>query len=113
MMAAADRGDPERLCQDDLDQAVTFTWVMPRNDAALRQIFLARFQEQLAIAAGQKGVALGSRTEDHVLRSLGRVADKRALILCHMLTIQGREYHQCLPKPAAWKMGKVYSQSVQ
>jgi len=28
-------------------------------------------------------------------------AAKRALILCHMLTIQGREYRQCLPAPAA------------
>ena len=99
--AAADRGDPERLCQDDLDHAVTFTEVMPRIDAALRHLFLGRFQEQLAIAAAQEGVALGSRTEDHVLRSLGRVAAKRALILCHMLTIQGREYRQCLPAPAA------------
>ena len=68
---------------------------------ALRQLFLARSQEQLAIAAAQEGVALGSRTEDHVLRSLGRVAAKRVLILCHMLTIQGREYRQCLPAPAA------------
>ena len=101
MMAATGRGDPERLCQDDLDHAVTFTEVMPRIDAALRHLFLGRFQEQLAIAAAQEGVALGSRTEDHVLRSLGRVAAKRALILCHMLTIQGREYRQCLPAPAA------------
>lgn len=101
MMAAAGRGDPKRLCQADLDHAVTFIGVMPRIDWALRQLFLGRFQEQLAIAAAQEGVALGSRTEDHVLRSLGRVAAKRALILCHMLTIQGREYRQCLPAPAA------------
>ena len=99
MVAAASRGDPGRLCQEDLDDAVTFIGVMPRIDAELRQIFVAGFQEQLAIAAAQEGVALGRRTEDPLLRLLGRVAAKRAPILCHRLTIQGREYRQCLPAP--------------
>ena len=51
--------------------------------------------------AGSEGVALGTITLDHVLCSLGRVAVKRALILCHVSTIEGREYRQCLPAPAA------------
>jgi len=44
-----------------------------------------------------------------VRRSLGRVAARRALQICHILTIEGREFSQCLPASAAWQEGKVYS----
>lgn len=101
MAAALHRGVPERLRQDDLDSAVTFTGVMPKIDAATRERFLATFEEQLAVAAAQEGLALDSLSPHHRRRSLGRVAAKRALLICHMLTIQGREYHQCLPTQAA------------
>lgn len=101
MAAARRRGSSGRLSQADLDHAVTFSGTMPRIDDATRERFLAVYQSQLAIVAAQEGVALQALTKDHVRRSLGRVAAKQALILCHMLTIEGREYHQCLPKPAA------------
>lgn len=81
---------------------------MPRIDAATHQRFLAEYQNQLAIAAAQQGVALYALTKDHVRCSLGRVVAKQALILGHLLTIEGRAYRQCLPKPAAGKMGEVY-----
>jgi len=54
-----------------------------------------------ARARAGEGVAPSACTEDRVRRLLGSVAAKRALILCHTLTIQGREYRQCLPAPTA------------
>jgi Integrase core domain len=101
-VAAANlRGSPDRLCQADLDCAVTCTGTLPRVDAALRLRFLVLVAEQLAIVAKERGLAINDQTEDHVLRSLGRVAARRALIVCHILTITGREYHQWLPASAA------------
>jgi hypothetical protein len=35
--------------------------------------------------------------EEHVLRSLGRVAARRALQLCHIVTVEGREFPLWLP----------------
>jgi len=46
-----------------------------------------------------------------VRRSLERVAVQRALQLCHILTIKGREYRQCLPASAACQDDKVYNES--
>ena len=86
---------------EDLDRAWTRTEVVLRIDAELPRGLLSRYWNRLPVDVAQEGVALCSRTEDPVLRSLGRVAAKRALILCHMLTIHGREYRQCLPAPAA------------
>jgi transposase InsO family protein len=99
--AANRRGSPEVLCQADLDSAVTFTGTMPRIDDALRQRFVAIVAEQLAAVAAQWGLAHEDHPQDHVRRSLGRVAARRALLLCHILTIKGREYHQWLPASAA------------
>ena len=47
--------------------------------------------------AGEQGVAMDEPVKDHVLRSLGRVAARRALQLCHIVTVEGREFHQWLP----------------
>jgi hypothetical protein len=99
--AAAARGSPGQLCQADLDCAVTFTGTMPRIDPGFRDRFRQIIAEQLDVVAAEKGVALDDQTEDHVHRSLGRVAVKRALQLCHILTIEGREYRQCFSAPAA------------
>lgn len=98
--AARARGSAS-LCQQDLDAAVTFAGTMPRIDVALRQRFLALVAEQLVIAAEERGLALGDDTRDHHRRSLGRVAAQRALQLCHILSIRGREYHQWLPASVA------------
>lgn len=83
------RGSSGCLCQADLDHAVTFSGTMPKIDDATRERFLAVYQSQLAMVAAQEEVALQALTKDHVRRSLGRVAAKQALILCHMLTIEG------------------------
>ena len=99
--AACLRGSPDRLCQADLDCAVTFTGTLPPVDAGLRQHFLAVVDQQLPIVAAERGLVVDDQTRDHVHRSLARVAVQRALQLCHILTIQGREYRQCLPASAA------------
>lgn len=99
--AATLRGASDGLCQADLDCAVTFTGTMPRIDDALRERFLATVAQQLANVVAERGLAIDNQTEDHVHRSLGRVAALRALQLCHILTIKGREYHQWLPASAA------------
>jgi len=101
MAAAALRGASGNLCQADLDCAVTFTGTMLRIDEALRERFRAIVEQQLAVVASERGLAIGDQTKDHVRRSLGRVAARRALQLCHILTIKGREYHQWLPLSAA------------
>lgn len=99
--AAAARGSAGQLSQADLDCAVTFTGTMPRIDAGFRDRFLQVVADQLGVVATEKGVALDDQTKDHVRRSLRRVAVKRALQLCHILTIEGREYRQCFPASAA------------
>jgi hypothetical protein len=95
------RGAHGDLAQVDLDAAVTFTGTMPRIDDATREHFLDVVAEQLAIAAAQRGLAIARVSQDHVRRSLARVAVRRALQLCHILTIEGRRYHQWLPPYAA------------
>jgi len=89
------------LCQADLDAAVTFVGTLPRIDRALRERFLELVAQQLAAVANERGLANDDHLQDHRRRSLGRVAAQRALQLCHILTIEGREYHQWLPASAA------------
>jgi transposase InsO family protein len=99
--AAGLRGSPDQLCQADLDCAVTFTGAMPRIDDALRLHFRAVVAQQLAAVVAERGLVMHDRTHDHVHRSLARVAVQRALQLCHILTIEGREYRRSFPAPAA------------
>jgi transposase InsO family protein len=91
--AAEQRGD-DTLTQADLDAAVTYVGVLPKVDEALRRRFLAVVAEQLEVVARERGVALDEHLRDHVHRSLGRVAARRALQACHILTIEGRGYRQ-------------------
>ncbi len=91
--AAEQRGD-DTLTQADLDAAVTYVGVLPKVDEALRRRFLAVVAEQLEVVARERGVALDEHLRDHVRRSLGRVAARRALQACHILTIEGRGYRQ-------------------
>ncbi|HEX6813063.1 MAG TPA: transposase family protein [Planctomycetota bacterium] len=95
------RGGQGALTQADLDAAVTFVGTMPRIDDATREHFLDVVAEQLAIAAAQRGLVIARVSQDHVRRSLTRVAVRRALQLCHILTIEGRRYLQWLPPYAA------------
>jgi transposase InsO family protein len=95
------RGGQGDLVQADLDAAVTFTGAMPRLDDDLRERFLDVVAEQLAMAAAERGLVIARVSQDHVRRSLGRVAVRRALQLCHILAIEGRRYHQWLPPSAA------------
>lgn len=100
-VAAARLRGSSKLCQADLDAAVTFVGTMPRIDDDLRQRFLALVAEQLVVAAREQGLVIAAQLEDHVRRSLGRVAARRALQLCHILSIEGREYRQWLPASVA------------
>ncbi len=99
--AALRRGSPDQLCQADLDAAVTLQGTLPAIDMQLRWRFRTLVAQQLAAVARERGLVLDERTRDHQRRSLARVAVQRALELCHILTIEGRAYHQWLPAPAA------------
>ena len=98
--AARARG-AEQLEQHDLDHAVTFRGVMNRLSDDVRARFQAVVAEQLAVVRSEQGLADGQLLGDDAKRSLARVAVRRALELCHILTIEGREFHQCLSASAA------------
>jgi len=93
--AARLRGDGT-LTQADLDCAVTYVGTLPRIGEEQRRHFLGVVEQQLLVVAAEQGVAMDGQTRNHVRRSLGRVAARRALQLCHLVTIEGREYRQCL-----------------
>jgi transposase InsO family protein len=94
--AAAARGEPGGLLPADLEHAVTYQGVMPRVDQETRRRFLATVAEQRRAVAAEWGLALRGPMEDHVRRSLERVAVQRALQLCHILKIEGRGYRWSL-----------------
>lgn len=100
-VAAARQRGSECLSQADLDHAVTFVGVMPEVDGGLRARFLAEVESQLAGVTAERGLADDEQVSDHVRRSLERVAVQRALTNCHLLSIEGRPYHQCLPRAVA------------
>ena len=99
--AAANLRADGTLTQADLDRAVTYFGVLPKVDEVLRARFLAMVEQEMAVVAAERGVALDDTLRDHVRRSLGRVAARRALQACHILTIEGRGYHQWLPRHTA------------
>jgi transposase InsO family protein len=98
--AARLRGDGT-LTQADLDCAVTYKGTLPAVSEGLRRHFLDVVAQQLAVVAAERGLVVDTHIGDAVLRSLGRVATRRALQLCHIVTVEGREYRQCLPGSAA------------
>lgn len=71
--AANLRGDGT-LTQADLDRAVTKFGVLPKVGELLRARFLAMVEQEMAVVAAERGVALDDTLRDHVRRSLGRVA---------------------------------------
>lgn len=85
----------------DLEAAANFVGPMPRIDDALRERFLDTKAEQFAIAAAERGLVIGRVTQDHLRRAIGRVAVRRALQLCHILSIEGRRYLQWFRPSAA------------
>lgn len=95
------RGGQGDYTRADLAAAVTVEGTLPPVDEALRERFRDTLAQQLRIAAAEKGVALLRVSRDHVRRSLWRVAARRALQLCHMLTIEDRRYPQWLPPSSA------------
>jgi hypothetical protein len=99
--AAAARRGSVALCQQDLDAAVTHNGPLPALADELRSRFRQAYDEQLADLVRQQGLARSEPPADHLLRSLGRVAAQRALQICHILTIEGRAYHQWLPPRTA------------
>jgi len=85
----------------DLAAATTFVGPMPEVDHGLRERFLDALAEQLAIAAAERGLVIARVAQDHLRRSIGRVAVRRALLLCHILSIEGRRYQQWFRPSAA------------
>ncbi len=100
-LAAMERRGSITLSQCDLDAAVGVAAPPTHVSCELRAHFLAVLVLQLSAVAAERGLALTSPPRDHVRRSLERVAAQRALQLCHILTIEGREYRQWLPASAA------------
>lgn len=100
LAAATSRGSVT-LSQCDLDAAVRVVSPLPQVSLELRAHFCAVVAQQLVIVSAERGLALDAPPRDHVRRSLERVAVRRALELCHILTIEGREYRQCLPAKSA------------
>lgn len=84
MTAARRRGADGELTQQDLDAAVTCSGPLPPVDDALRARFRLAYEEQLVAVSRERGLVLDAHTKDHVRRSLGRVAARRALQLCHI-----------------------------
>lgn len=99
--AAAARRGSVALCQQDLDAAVTIDGPLPALADELRARFQRVYDGQLANLVREQGVARTEPLPDHLLRSLGRVAARRALQICHILTIEGRAYRQWLPPQTA------------
>ncbi len=99
--AAAQRGAVDYLSAADLQVATTFVGEMPRVPEALRADSQQALAEQLRRVAAERGVALGPGLGNAIHRSLGPVAAVRALIQCHILSIQGCEYlHRLSPAVA-------------
>lgn len=99
--AAAVRRGSVTLCQQDLDAAVTIDGPLPVVAEELRSRFQIAYDERLADLVRERGLANSGPLADHQLRSLGRVAAQRALLICHILTIEGRAYHQWLQPQTA------------
>ncbi len=99
--AAAARRGSVTLYQQDLDAAVTLDGPLPAIADELRVHFQRACDEQLADLMRERGLARSAPLDDHLRRSLGRVAVQRALLICHMLTIEGRAYRQWLPPRTA------------
>lgn len=95
-VAARRRGDGT-LTQADLDCAVTYNGTLPPVDDGLRRHFLEVVARELAVVVTERGLVADTHIGHALRRSLGRVAARRALTLCHIVTIEGREYRQCLP----------------
>lgn len=70
-------------------------------DGDLRESFLETVEEQLGAALAERGLAGETGLGDHAESSLRRVAIRRALELCHMLTIEGRPFRWCFPRRGA------------
>lgn len=98
--AAAQRGSVT-LSRCDLDAAVTVAGRLPAVPEALRRRFRAIYEHQVLRVAAERGLAFNASLPDHVRRSLERVAAQRALLECHILTIKGRGFPQCLPAECA------------
>jgi Integrase core domain len=100
-MAAAVRRGSATLSRCDLDAAVTVAGQLPAVPDDLRRRFRAVYEHQVLRVAAERGLAFNASLQDHVRRSLERVAAQRALLECHILTIEGREFPQCLPARCA------------
>jgi len=94
MAAASLRGALDTLTQADLDAAVTLRDVLPGLDPATRSRFHAVLEAQHEAVLQEAGLADLEGLGHHQRARLERVAIRRALELCHILTIEGRDYRR-------------------
>jgi transposase InsO family protein len=92
LAAAAAAGRSRRPQVDDLRAACTWQGRPHSADENLRQAFQAAFADQLGALCTARGLADVEAAGHAMRRSLERVAARRALELCHILTIRGRDY---------------------
>ena len=87
------------LSQDDLDNAVTCADPLPTVDPDTRAAFGRALADHRAAVRREHGIAPGAEPADHQRRALDRVAVRRAMVECHILSVEGRRYRWCLPPP--------------
>jgi hypothetical protein len=85
-------GRPGRPRIDDLNAACTWRGTRHIVNGRLRQAFQTAFADQLVAACTAVGLVDVAAVRHARRRSLERVAARRALQLCHILTIRGRGY---------------------
>jgi len=77
-----------------MDLKILLNHSLPGGDVTedLRAAFRARLDAELRTALAARGLAEPTQAGQAVRRSLERVAIRRALELCHILTIRGRDF---------------------
>ena len=90
--AALAAGREDVLLPQDLAAACTWRGTPSAVTPALRAAFRDRLDEELRTALAARGLAELNEAGQAVRRSLERVAVRRALEQCHILTIRGRDF---------------------
>ena len=90
--AALAAGRDDVLLPEDLAAARTWQGPLPVVPEDLRAAFHQHLTAELRSALAARGLADLSQAGQAVRRSLERVAIRRALELCHILTIRGRDF---------------------
>jgi len=90
--AALAAGREDVLLPEDLAAACTWQGTTSAVTQQLRDAFRDRLAAELRTALAARGLAQPTEASQAVRRSLERVAIRRALEQCHILTIRGRDF---------------------